>query len=61
VISSKAWCDETERHLTDNEYVRDDLEAWLSENVSQLTELTKIVSRSETEPNKRRTVVSLIT
>ena len=41
--------------------VQEGLEWWLSENVNQLTELTKIVSRTDLSDRKRRAVVALIT
>jgi hypothetical protein len=47
--------------LRDEEDVREGLEFWFTENVNELTELTKIVSRSDLDSKKRKAVVALIT
>ena len=47
VVASIIWCFTTENYLRDEDEVRENLEYWFQDNVKQLTELTKIVSRSD--------------
>lgn len=47
VVASINWCGATENLLKDEDDVSDGLAWWYSENVKQLEELTKIVSRSD--------------
>ena len=47
--------------LKDEDDVKEGLEYWYTENVHQLEELTKIVSRIDLDPKKRKAVVALIT
>ncbi len=60
-VSSIMWCSSTELMLKDGEDVKEGLEWWYHENITMLTELTKIVSRPEIDSRKRKTVVALIT
>lgn len=61
VVASIMWCTSTEFTLKSEEDVRDSLEWWYSENVNQLQELTKLVSRQDISAKKRKAVVALIT
>ena len=47
VVASINWCGATENLLKDEDDVSEGLAWWFSENVKQLEELTKIVSRSD--------------
>jgi ferritin len=48
------------RSETDDETI-EGLDWWLSENVKELAELTKIIAKTTLEPKKRRALVALIT
>ena len=61
VVGSILWCLSTETLLKSEDDVYEGLEWWYSENVGQLTELTKIVSRPDLEGKKRKAIVALIT
>ena len=61
VVGSIMWCITTENLLKSEEDLSDSLEWWFNENVTQLTELTKIVSRGDIDGRKRKAVVALIT
>lgn len=47
--------------LKEEDDIKENLEWWYTENVKQLTELTKIVSNPELDQIKRKAVVALIT
>ena len=61
VVGSIMWCMSTEFSLKNEDEVRESLDWWYNENVSQLEELTKIVCRQDIVPKKRKAVVALIT
>ncbi len=61
VAASLKWCETTETMLKEEDDIKENLEWWYTENVKQLTELTKIVSNPELDQIKRKAVVALIT
>ncbi len=61
VVGSIYWCGQTEALLKSEDDIAEGMEWWFNENVSQLEELTKIVSRTDIDPRKRKAVVALIT
>ena len=63
LVSSICWCSTTEQILqVDNDdETLEGLDWWNAENVKQLAELTKIITKTNLELKKRRAIVALIT
>lgn len=63
VVGSIIWCATTESLLRSDydEDIQDSLHWWLTENVSQLKELTKLIQGSGLCDRKRKALVALIT
>lgn len=61
VVGSIKWCEATQGNLSLTEDIEENMQAWLAENISQLEELTKLVSRSDLNPIQRGAIVALIT
>ena len=63
LVASIQWCTFTEQLLieeTDEDTI-EGLDWWLQENISQLNNLTKIITKQSLEVKKRRSIIALIT
>jgi len=63
IVSQIVWCGITETILkseTDEDSI-EGLDWWLGENIKQIGEITKLITRPELTQRKRKGMISLIT
>ena len=63
LVASIAWCSTTEQILRseNDDETLEGLDWWNAEIIKQLNELTKVISRTNIDAKKRRSIVALIT